>query len=150
VSVSGPASSSSPGYAARNAADMANLSYFNSKNEVNPWICYDFKDRRVRPTHYSIYPHSSNYYLRSWALEGSLDNLNWIELDRRDDNTEMDSNHPIGTFPVARSNIVEYQSIRLRQTGKNANMNYHLTLYAFELFGYLTEYQTSQPLSDGR
>jgi hypothetical protein len=25
-----------------------------TKNEPNPWICYDFKNRLIKPTHYSL------------------------------------------------------------------------------------------------
>jgi hypothetical protein len=91
----------------------------------------------VRLTHYSIHPHSSNWYLRSWIVEGSLDGSKWLVIDRRDNNNEMTSTHPIGTFTVSQS--TESRFIRLRQTGKNARGNDYLTIYAFELFGQLME-----------
>jgi hypothetical protein len=91
----------------------------------------------VRPTHYSSHPHSSNLYVHSWIVEGSLDDSNWSILDRRENNDEMTSAHPIGTFTVSHSD--ESRFLQLRQIGKNAAGNDCLVLYAFELFGQLIE-----------
>jgi hypothetical protein len=139
VNVSGTVCSDTRRYAAKNAVDIGLKNYFFSKDEPNQWICYDFKNRRVRSTHYSIYPHADNHYLGSWAIEGSLDNVSWVELDRRDGNTDMNADHPIGTFSVSVTDDVDYQFIRLRQTGKNSRGNDCLVLYAFEIFGRLIE-----------
>jgi hypothetical protein len=59
----------------------------------------------------------------------------WDELDRRTNDATTHQNHPIGTFNV--SNSIAYQYIRVRQTGKNAQGNEFLILYAFEIFGQL-------------
>jgi hypothetical protein len=40
---------------AKNAVDLLPTCYFNSMNEPNQWLCYDFRDRKVRPKHYSIH-----------------------------------------------------------------------------------------------
>jgi hypothetical protein len=94
----------------------------------------------VQLTYYSIHPQSHNFYLRSWIVESSLDGSNWSVLNRRENNDEMTSAHPIGTFTVSQSN--ESRFIRLRQIGKNAAGNDYLILYAFELFGQLIESST--------
>jgi hypothetical protein len=122
---------------AKNAADLQSTNCFHSTNNPNQWLCYDFKDRRVQPTHYSIHAYSSNYFLRSWIIEGSLNNSEWISLDERTNNTEADSSHPIVTFTISRS--MKCRFIRLRQTGVNQNGNHYLILFAFEVFGHLTE-----------
>jgi hypothetical protein len=120
------------------AADLTNTSnYFQSKNESNQWLCYDFKNRKVRRTHYSIHPHSNNLYLRSWIVEGLLDGSNWSVLDRCVNNDEMTSAHPIGIFTVSQSN--ESRFLRLRQIGNNARGDDYLILYALEFFGKLIE-----------
>jgi hypothetical protein len=125
---------------AKHAANLHDTSFFQSPNSPNQWIQYDFKNRRVRPTHYTIFAHLNLWWLRSWVLEGSLNasDDSWDELDRHDDDTTMNMEHTIGTFPVTRSG--EYRFIRLRQTGKNNGGNYdHLILLAFEIFGELIE-----------
>jgi hypothetical protein len=130
-------SSSTASSHAKNAADLQSTSFFHSENAAGQWLCYDFKDRRVIPTHYSIHAHSSNYYLRSWVLEGSVDGSSWVCLDDQKDNSTTNSGHPIGTFAVSVRS--EWRFLRLRQTGKNANRNDNLTLFAFEIFGQLIE-----------
>jgi hypothetical protein len=46
--------SDSSSYAAKNVADLTADSWFYSKNAPNQWLCYDFGDRRINLTHYSI------------------------------------------------------------------------------------------------
>jgi hypothetical protein len=138
VAVSGTVNSDSASYAAKNAADLNTNSYFHSKGEANQWICYDFKNRRVRPTHYSINSWG-DYFLRSWVVEGSSDNAKWTELDGHEADPEMCANHRIGTFAIPIFPDVDYQFIRLRQTGKNADGHDYLIITGFELFGYLID-----------
>jgi hypothetical protein len=121
----------------RYAADLRTTNYFYSQNAPNQWLCYDFKTRKVQPTHYSIRAHSASYHLRWWVLEGSFDGSKWDEIDRHGNDTTTNDQHPIGTFEVKSS--VAYQYIRLRQTGKNAGGSDHLILFAFEIFGRLIE-----------
>jgi hypothetical protein len=134
VNVSGnTAISSNP---AKYAVDLLSNYVFHSVNEPNQWLCYDFKNRKIRPTHYSIHTYPG-YYLRSWIFEGSMDGSTWTELDRHTDDQTTNSNHPIGTFSI--SNHSEYQFVRLRQTGVNVNGQHWLILYAMEMFGDLIE-----------
>jgi hypothetical protein len=117
------------------AADLQSMSHFHSQKAADQWICYDFKDWRVRPTNYSIRANSSNYFLRSWIFEGSMDGLSWSLLDDQKDNSTANSTHPIATFSISQSSAFRF--LRLRQTGKNANGNDYLVLVAFEIFGDL-------------
>jgi hypothetical protein len=58
-----------PSCIARHAVDFRLKTYLRSDNPPNQWLCYDFKDRKVEPTHYSIHAHS-------WIchdFEGSLE-----------------------------------------------------------------------------
>jgi hypothetical protein len=122
---------------AKYAADIESTVYFHSKNDPGQWLCYDFKNRRVRPTHYSIRFHSGHYYPRSWVLEGSNDGSSWVVLDSQTTNLELNLIRLIDTFSV--SHTVECRFVRLRQTGTNAGGSYYVVLSAFELFGELIE-----------
>jgi hypothetical protein len=127
-------------YHAKYAADLHAKSYFQSSNSPDQWIQYDFKTRRVRPTHYTIFAHLDFWWPRSWVLEGSLKGSDdsWEELDRHEGDTTMNMEHTIGTFPVRKSG--EYRFIRLQQTGKNKDgNNEYLILFGFEIFGDLLE-----------
>jgi hypothetical protein len=129
-------SSISNTYPARHAADLQTRTYFYSTNAPNQWLCYDFKNRKVQPTHYSISAYSG-YYLRSWIFEGSLDGSKWNELDQHENDSTTNDEHQIGTFTVSVRD--EYQYLRLRQTGKNVSGHDYLIIYAFEVFGRLLE-----------
>jgi hypothetical protein len=116
VNVSGSTTYSS--YIAKNAVDLLSTSYFQSLSQPNQWLCYDFKNRKVRPTHYSIHAHSDNFYLRSWIFEGSMDGSRWTELDHHINDQTTNSNHPIGTFSISQhfdvnlSDFVKRVSVR--------------------------------------
>jgi hypothetical protein len=125
-------------YQARNVADFASDSFFQSTGEPKQWICYDFKDMRVSVTHYRLLSYKygpGNSHLRSWVVEGSEDSSNWRELDRRDDDGSLNGNDFVGSFAVR--SVAESRFIRLRSTGKSWNGSDHLLLRAFELFGGL-------------
>lgn len=61
-----------------------NNSCFQSYNEQNPWICFDFKDKKIIPTNYQMKSYcggpSSYYHPRNWIVEGSNDNSQWETL----------------------------------------------------------------------
>jgi archaellum component FlaC len=58
---------------------------FPSANAPRQWVCLDFHEIRVRPTHYTI----TGYSLKSWVVEGSLDGECWTEMDRQTDTEEL-------------------------------------------------------------
>jgi hypothetical protein len=122
-----------PEYAVRNLADLTSGSFFYSKNEPGQWVCWDFHEMRVRPTHYTI----ESYCLKSWVVEGSLDGENWTEIDRRTDNNDFRAVLNRASFAVEDS--AECRFIRLTQTGKNHFGNEFLLIWAFEFFGTLLE-----------
>jgi hypothetical protein len=121
--------------AAQNAVDLGQQNYFYSLHQPNQGLCYDFKDRRIELTDYSIAAHTGNHFLRSWVVEGSSNGSDWTILDEQMNNTTADSNHPIATFSVTGRQACRY--IRLRQTGKSSYNHDYLVLYGFEVFGLI-------------
>jgi hypothetical protein len=127
-----------PSYAAKNVADLGTDSYFRSANEPNQWICFDFKAMKIRPTHYSVRTCSggpNTIHLKNWVIEGSADGTSWNEIDRRENNTDLNNSYAVKTFNVCR--VDTFQMIRLRQIGLNHQNYNHLIFTAFELFGSL-------------
>jgi hypothetical protein len=114
-------------HALRNVANPTSDSYFCSKDEPGQWICWDFHEMRVLPTHYTI----TCRFLMSWVIESSLDGEAWTEIDRKTDNEDY------ATFTVSKS--AECRCIRLTQTGKNHTRNYDLRILAVEFFRTLLE-----------
>jgi hypothetical protein len=125
---------------AKNAVDLANhqQNFFHSLNSPDQWLCYDFKERRIQLTKYSIAAHTNGYcFLRSWIVEGSEDGSSWTVLDERKSSEEANSDHPIATFSVKSQSTSRF--IRLRQTGQNSGDSDSLVLHGFEVFGWLLE-----------
>jgi hypothetical protein len=122
-------------YLAKNAADLTcDESYFISKDEPGQWISWDFREMRIRPTHYTMMAQDP----KSWVVEGSLDGTNWSEIDRRTDNKHFEKGKKTGSFPISKP--VECRFIRLSQTAKNHDGTDCLGyLYAVEFFGALSE-----------
>jgi hypothetical protein len=109
-------------------ADQTNL-YFRSEDEPGQWLCWDFRQMRVRPTYYTI--HAIN--LKSWVVEGSMDGTSWAEIDRQTDLRDFGKMSFVVTKPA------EFRYVRLTQTGESSWQSDRLVVYAVEFFGTLFE-----------
>jgi hypothetical protein len=69
-------------------------------------------------------------------LERSKDCESWIEIDHHTNDSSLNSQGAIVTFPLSSSS--DYQYIRLRQMGVNSNGNDQLVVNAIEFYGTLT------------
>jgi hypothetical protein len=116
---------------------------FYSANQTNQWICYDFGDSRIKPTHYSIRSRydsgSGDFHPKSWDVEGSVDCNQWEEVDSRDNNNDLNAQNVVRLFAVTHSS--EYRSLRLRQTGPNHAGTNYLVISGFDIFGSFIESQ---------
>jgi hypothetical protein len=125
----------------KNAVDLLVDSYYLSLNSPEAWICYDFKNMRIKPTHYTIRSrHDAGpgaTHPKSWVIEGSLDGATWTELDRKENNRDLSGRNKIKTFEMAQ--IAKVKLLRLKQTGKNHYDNHHLMFASWEVFGTLFE-----------
>jgi hypothetical protein len=122
-------------FAPRNVTDLRTKLSFASDNKPGQWICLDFKELRIEPTHYTIQTSGWGGYqcpLKSWAIEGS-DGDSWTEIDCHENNSDFNDKFTVKTFAISRSG--SFRKIRLRQTGKNHRDNNHLILSDFEVFG---------------
>jgi hypothetical protein len=139
VSITASSVADSQNWPLRNVAYFENQNSFYTKDEPNSWICYDFKDIRIKPTHYSIRSRRDNNsdHLRCWTLESSQDGESWVELDRRENNTALNSQGVIASFSISQS--IEVRMIRLRQLDKSSSHSYCLFVSAIELFGVVLE-----------
>jgi hypothetical protein len=138
-----------PTYAAKNAADLEADSYFFSayreKEEDIPhtrnnWVCCDFKERRIVPTHYAIRTCDGgpgSPHLKSWLIETSLDGQNWHEVAREENNKQLNGKFRTGTFGVVGGG--ECRFIRLVNIGRNHRGSDRLRISAWEIFGSLIE-----------
>jgi hypothetical protein len=131
---------SSRDLAQRNVADLTTTTIFNSDGDENQWICWDFHQFRIVPTHYSIRTFAASpqgAHLKSWVIESSIDGVNWREIDRQTDSTVLAQSCAVRSFPV--SDSAECRFIRLTQTGPNHKNLHTLVFRAFEVFGGLRQ-----------
>jgi hypothetical protein len=106
----------------------------------NSWICYDFKERRVVPTHYAIRTNNSGpgaHHLKSWLVETSVDGEAWHEVDHKEDNKELNGRYFIGTYAVAGAGACRF--IRLVNIGRTHSRCDLVMLTGWEIFGSLFE-----------
>lgn len=135
-------------YSAKHAADVQNeTNYAESDNMENSYLSYDFINRRVLPTHYSIRsrhdggdtPHNNN--LQTWVIEGSNTGSDWVVLDSPETNNYLDGVNASHTFNIQERNgsLIGFRFLRIRQTGLNTQNANYLTISALEFFGSLFE-----------
>jgi hypothetical protein len=87
----------------------------------NNWICYDFNERRIVPTYYTIRSSCYNPDLKSWPVETSLDGESWLEVAREEHNKELNQALCTGTFAVAGAGDCRF--IQLVNIGRNHRAN---------------------------
>ena len=126
-----------------NVADVGTDSFYCSNFEPNSWVSYDFKERRVAPTSYSVRAHSIGSP-RSWVFEVSNDGSegSWQVVDRRDDTSDFIGQHVsrvTPNFAISARPPGSFRFVRLRQTGKNYTGDDRLGLASLEVFGTLTD-----------
>ena len=122
--------------APENTVDLGTDTRFSSNSRQNQWICYNFKDRRVSLTSYSIRSFS-RFNLKSWVLEVSNDGQTWELVDRRNDNTDLKAQYVTCNFEIGKPPRESFRLVRLRQTGANHEGEHFLELTSFEVFGTL-------------
>lgn len=112
---------------------------FGSGNYENSWICIDFKEHRIKPTHYTVRS-GKNYSNRprSWVIECSNDNNRWEILDEENNNTIFNDFLISHTFQINKQDTNEYRYIRMRNTGYDSNgSSYFLFINSIEFYGEL-------------
>lgn len=124
-----------------NVADFGWNDCFFTESRPNSWLMFDFLDKRISVTNYTIKTHkykSGTCHLKAWVIEGSVDNNTWEEIDKR--NTPvLNGPNRMQTFPASslkNSNTGgRFRYVRLRQVGANCKGNYILALSNIEFFG---------------
>jgi hypothetical protein len=133
-------------WAAKNVANLEDSSCFHSahrdKNDIIPpaknnWICYDFKDRKVIPTHYAVRSSTGVAHPSSWVVEVSKKGKKWKEIDHKENNIDLNRQRVTRVFPAAASKPCRF--VRLANVGRNHRGTDSLLIEAWEIFGKLIE-----------
>ncbi|KAK8867140.1 hypothetical protein M9Y10_010114 [Tritrichomonas musculus] len=121
----------------RNLVDYANKNnFYASKDELLVSVCFDFKDKEIQLSSYSIKGLNENNCLNNWVLEVSNDKKKWIEIDRRENDTTLNGRNIVANF-VNKQKKKFYKYVQIRQIGTNSTMNYSTNIMAIEFFGKL-------------
>lgn len=138
------ASSTNSKFYPKFAVDLDNLdNYFHSESQQNSWLKYDFKQKKIHPTKYSIRSRHwgrGHEHLKNWVIEGSNSggDDDWVILDRRNDVTCLDDRYAKAVFVIQKklSDTEFYRYIRLRITGVCSDgREYYIKISALEFFG---------------
>jgi hypothetical protein len=133
--------SEDPRVAVRNVANLTDYSWFCSNREPDQWICWDFHEKRILPTHYTLFEDR----ITTWVLEGSIDGINWTEIAQQVFEDRLDAGVKLQKSSFAIANPAECRFIRLTQTSPNIGFGGQdvrknlLTMLAVEFFGTLRE-----------
>jgi hypothetical protein len=120
-------------------ADYEWKDYWNSSSASGSWIQFDFKDRRISVSDYTIKSDGhGGSHLRHWSVEGSTDGQSWVSLDRRD-TSDLNGDYIVRSYHCTLSDAKSFfRYIRLIQTGTNSSNYHQLQLCNLEFFGSLS------------
>ena len=128
-------------YQPRNVVKFGNQGEaFNSEDKQGSWICFEFKNHHVIPTHYTIRSRnwsSNSVHPKSWVIEGSKDNKEWDTIDKEDNCSFLNGNALVHTFSMNQGCSKEFKYIRMRSTGPDWSSTNYLAFESFEIYGTL-------------
>ena len=102
----------------KNLVDYQNENFYdpyNSKSK-DSFVLFDFKDKLVQLTGYSIKSHTDRF-LKSWSLSVSNDGETWEEVDRHENDSILNKAKKVANFQISTKKDKYYRFIRLLETG---------------------------------
>jgi hypothetical protein len=122
-------------------ADHGWINYWYTRDEENLWISFDFKDRRVSLSHYTLKSHpGKGQFPKEWLIDGSNNFESWMELDRRS-TRDLVGKSIVKTYQCSKTSSTGFRHIRMRQTGLASDYGRFLALTNIEFFGQLINIQ---------
>jgi len=115
-------------------------SYWFCKDLPNSWIQFDFKQRMISLTSYSM---NDEYRVKSWKVEGSINGSTFDIIDNKIESSDFMKSNCGFNDPSAQKNFSVqpnnnyYRYIRITSTCKNWWNNNHFALYHVEFFGFV-------------
>ncbi|KAK8850239.1 hypothetical protein M9Y10_018364 [Tritrichomonas musculus] len=136
----------SDSYHPKNLVDYGSNNFYAPKNQENVYVCFDFKDKQVQLTSYSIQSNRSGWgsaHLRNWVVEASNDRDNWDKIDEHSNDSTLNGYDIKATFDTKQTNMF-YRYIQIRQTGVSWSSNYYTYIPYLEFFGNLKINETEE------
>ncbi|OHT12772.1 hypothetical protein TRFO_17325 [Tritrichomonas foetus] len=127
-------------------ADFNWNSTFWSANQPESWIKFDFLEMSVKLSGYTLKTTSGGgqgyYHMKSWIVEGSKDGIDWIEIDRQEENDDLNSSAAIKTYEC-QNQEEDYRFLRVKMIGPNHGNSNYLVLTNIEFFGSLFTFNSN-------
>ena len=124
----------------RDVVELESSVYYLSEF-TNSWICYDFNDRRVIPTSYSLGWRDDSQYgdtdAKSWVIDVSNDGYSWTEIDRRESNKDLMGIFTLCNFEISSVPSEGFRFFRLSRLGCDDYLARATNITALEIFGTL-------------
>lgn len=125
----------------KNLVDYRNNNYYYSKDNGGAIVCFDFIDKLVQVSSYTIksYQSQNSTFLKNWVIEVSNDKIHWKIIDHHENDSRLKGSNLVATFNIGGHNSNDfYRFIQLRQTGNSwcdsYNHNY-ISCYCMEFYG---------------
>ena len=121
-----------------NLLDFDNGNYYMANGRWDVYVCYDFKEKKVKITNYSInsIKHSTGHHLKSWVVEVSDDGKEWTTIDEQKESQKLNGTNLAATFDVQPNDYSRY--VRFRNTAGPWGGN-SLWFCSLEFYGYLKD-----------
>ena len=123
-----------------NLVDYGWREYWYSTGQENSWVCFDFKEKKVCLSGYTLKSDGRAPYAQflNWTIHGSNDGSSWSDvLDSQDTAAVEGANFMVRHFDCPRTDR-SYRFIRIQMRGKNNCDNYYMGLSEVEFFGTLS------------
>ena len=119
------------------------IQYENQKSFLlelrsNSWICFEFKNHRIIPTHYTMQSYCTGDSAPiNFIMEILNDKSEWEEIDRQNGAPFGNEKLKTLTFFIDENHHKKTNFMRLTQTGKNSSGFHRLVFNSIEFYGYL-------------
>ena len=113
---------------------------WHSNSNPGNWLEVNFQHFQVKIKGYSLMTQGGSknmVHLKNWILEGSNNRRTWIELDKQENNDDLNGSLKQHYYPVFKEKEKEFQYLRIRSIGFNHFNDHRLLIKNIEFFGTL-------------
>lgn len=108
---------------------------FYTDIKEDPWLCIEFKQHEIKPTHYTIRSGCDSDNPKSFTFEGSNDKKEWKILDTENEINYLKDELSVHTFSISTQTNQSFKYLRLHLTGNNWCDRKRLQISSIEIFG---------------
>lgn len=98
--------------------DLNTNNWFGAKSgSKDYWLCFDFKERKVEISSYTIQSYSfKSGHLKNWVLETSENSEEWKIIDQHSSDQSLNGGSRVSSFTTSKNDFSRF--VRIRQTGE--------------------------------